>query len=143
MGESICPISHIPLINLHMPVVFRGKKPKVVYDAEHLVCWLREGRMVDPVTNEVVREGQANEILEPCWLEHLTAEEVQKTMKYLKNEGYLGTKQELPSPLRLFVYFILAVVGIWFWRALETLVQEIEALAHSPTLESAMHIVFL
>ena len=93
MNEIICPISHIPLINLHMPVVFRGKKPKVVYDAEHLVCWLREGRMVDPITNEVVREGEACEILEPCWLEHLTDKEINETEAYLKKAGFLGSTE--------------------------------------------------
>ena len=83
-----CPISHTPTRELRMAVRFRGGT-KTVFDAEHVVCWLRSYSMRDPVTNCVVCDGMAFDILEPCRLEHSTDEDVRSTEIFLKSAGYL------------------------------------------------------
>ena len=80
---SCCPISHIPVSELRMPVVFRHELHSVVFDADHLVNWLRSYRLVDPVTNQPIPADLAINILKP------SASPDAKTMYFLSRAGFL------------------------------------------------------
>ena len=85
----ICPISHIPLEELRMAVVFQGDA-RTVYDAEHVVRWLREFTPKNPMTNEPVPAGRRiNEVLAPIRLPHMRESDLERTARYLKRQGRL------------------------------------------------------
>ena len=91
---GFCPISHIPLSELRMAVVFRGE-PKTVYDAEHLVRWLKDYMPKNPMTNESVAAGcRINEILIPTRLPHMSEVDHASTARYLKRQGRLWFNDE-------------------------------------------------
>jgi len=82
-----CPISHIPLGELKMAVVFRGDA-KTVYDAEHLVRWLKHYIPKNPMTNEVVKVGDAvAAVLTPVRLPHMSEDDVRATERFLERSG--------------------------------------------------------
>lgn len=82
-----CPISHIPLEELRMAVVFKGDT-KTIYDAEHLVRWLKEYMPRNPMTNEEVKAGErvAN-LLAPFRLPHMGERDLQVTERFLNSSG--------------------------------------------------------
>lgn len=89
---GFCPISHIPLHELQMAVVFKGE-PKTVYDADHVVRWLRDYMPKNPMTNESVAVGcRFNEILIPIQLPHMSVFDHISTAKYLKRQGRLWSR---------------------------------------------------
>jgi hypothetical protein len=82
-----CPISHIPLSELKMAVVFRGDA-KTVYDAEHLVRWLKVYAPRNPVTNRQVNAGaRIADVLVPFKLPHMGEHEWHATERFLKRSG--------------------------------------------------------
>ncbi len=86
---TFCPISHIPLEELRMAVVFRGEA-RTVYDAEHLVRWLREFTPKNPMTNEPVPAGRRiHEVLAPIRLPHMHDSDLERTARYLRRQGRL------------------------------------------------------
>ena len=86
--EGFCPISHIPLSELRMAVVFSGDS-KVVYDAEHLVRWLKEFKPQNPMTNAPVQPGRLCDILAPYQLPHMDEDSLKATARFLRQEGRL------------------------------------------------------
>ena len=64
--NDVCPISHIPVSQLQHPVVVRAATRAVVYDAEHIVRWLKHHSLMDPVTHARIRPGFAVDILRPA-----------------------------------------------------------------------------
>ena len=103
-----CPISLIPLDELEHPVVFRNQKALVVYEAEHLLRWLRIKRR-NPVTNE--RLSPLAALLRPHRLPHTTDAQLAQTHRLL---GYANTRRYLildavATPLLMCVSVLLAV----------------------------------
>ena len=81
---AICPVSHIPLDELRMAVVFRNSN--VVYEAEYIVRWLRHS-LKNPMTNEILRSDLATNLLLPVRLPHMSERDVQRTARFLKLQG--------------------------------------------------------
>ena len=78
-----CPISFIPWSELEHPAVFRNQKSLVVYDAEHIVTWLRTSRR-NPVTNEVLNPfTPLKELLLAYRLPHTTDAQFAQTQRLL------------------------------------------------------------
>ena len=78
-----CPISFIPLDELEHPVVFRNQKALVVYDAEHLINWLKTKRR-NPVTNELFKPiTPLVSFLQPHRLPHTTDAQLARTHQLL------------------------------------------------------------
>ena len=78
-----CPISFIPLDELEHPVVFRNQKALVVYDAEHLIHWLKTKRR-NPVTNELFNPfAPLKSFLQPHRLPHTTDAQLARTHRLL------------------------------------------------------------
>ena len=80
--DDVCPISHIPVREILHPVVFRKRTVDTVYSAEHVVEWLKNHSLLDPVSHEYVEPNLATEILEP-WGGNST------TRKFLVRAGVL------------------------------------------------------
>jgi hypothetical protein len=85
--ECHCPISHIPLAELRMAVVFRGDT-KTVYDAEHLVHWLKAYVPRNPMTNVMVHAGaRIVDVLIPFQLPHMSESDLRATELFLRRNG--------------------------------------------------------
>ena len=84
MLDGICPVSHIPISELRMAVVFRNSA--VVFDAEHIVCWLRHS-LRNPMTNEILRSDFATNLLVPVQLPHMSLQDVERTARFLRLQG--------------------------------------------------------
>ena len=85
---AFCPVSHIPLNELRMAVVFKNDA-RVVYDAEQLVHWLKNYKLVNPMTNAVIQSGRVSSVLVPFRLPHMSPEDLDYTAQYLEQQGYL------------------------------------------------------
>ena len=83
---GFCPISHIPLAELKMAVVFKGET-KVVYDAEHLVHWLCNYKLQNPMTNEIVSAWRVCDILVPFRLPHMDEGDLKATASFLSHQN--------------------------------------------------------
>ena len=91
---AVCPISHIPVPELTHPVVFRDNS-NTVFEAEFIVTWLKNHRLIHPVSHVPVSPGLASSILSPCGL-GLQAE----TRTYLERAGFLdGTGGQVSMPV--------------------------------------------
>jgi len=78
-----CPISFIPLDELEHPVVFRNQKTITIYDASHLIAWLKTSRR-NPVTNELVHPlTPFRDFLLPYRLPHTTDAQFARTQQLL------------------------------------------------------------
>lgn len=87
--EGFCPISHIPLNELKMAVVFHDRW-KTVYDAESVVHWLKEYSPKNPMTNEAVPVGRRiDKVLTPIKLPHMDDADVEATARFLKHQRRL------------------------------------------------------
>lgn len=98
--EGHCPISHIPLRDLRMPVVFQNFPAIIVYDAPHVIEWLQNS-MRNPMSNAPVKPGPAASILCPYRLPHTTEHDLARTRRFLEKAGCLGANS--PPPLILLV----------------------------------------
>lgn len=81
--EAVCPISHMKLSELIHPVMLVNNR-FTVFSAEHIIRWLRDHSMVDPVTNARVQPGMARNILRP-WGKNQKA-----TRAFLMKAGYIS-----------------------------------------------------
>lgn len=87
---TFCPVSHIPLDELKMAVVFKNDA-RVVYDAKQLVHWLKNYKRINPMTNAVVPCGKISSVLVPFRLPHMSPEDLEKTSQFLDQEAtYYG-----------------------------------------------------
>lgn len=85
-GEGRCPISFIPLEELTHPVVLRGQRALVVFDAEHLIRWLKTSRR-NPVTNEMFNPfSPISELMEPHRLAHTTDDQIKETRRLISEK---------------------------------------------------------
>jgi hypothetical protein len=84
-----CPISHIALCDLRLPVTFSHGKHSVIFDAEYLTHWLRSCKLIDPITNEPVAADNALKLLRPVFLPHLNDTDMQRIEVFLKRAGWL------------------------------------------------------
>ena len=92
MTELRCPISHTPLSEICRPVVIKGH-PSVVYEAEHLVTWLKKYQLKNPMTNEALQPGLVTESIMHIRLPHTTNAQSWSTECFLTRQGYMGGKQ--------------------------------------------------
>lgn len=94
LTRMVCPISHIPIENIEHPVFIPETVTNrmIVYDAEHIVRWLKNHSLMDPVTHKRIRPDFAFRILRP------TSTAMPDTMSFLKRAGYLdGHGGKVPS----------------------------------------------
>lgn len=100
-----CPISFIPLSELEHPVVFRNQRALVVYDAEHLLTWLRTTRR-NPITNERLSPiTPLCDLLLPHRLPHTTDAHLTATQRLL-TEGGSGFAMVSAATEQLFSVFL-------------------------------------
>ena len=87
MTEGVCPISQTKLSDLRHAVTFSDDH-RVVYDAEHLVHWLRAYKPCNPITNAAINpRRRLVDLLSPHRLPHTTKAEIHATVRFLKQQG--------------------------------------------------------
>ena len=102
-----------------MAVVFRGDS-RVIYDAEHLVQWLKQGRLQNPMTNETVPTGRRFEdILTPIQLPHMNSTHEDTTARFLRSKGKVGLAsyekhRELIGTLAYILVMVSCIYSIIF-----------------------------
>jgi hypothetical protein len=109
-----CPISFIPWSELEHPAVFRNQKALVVYDAAHIVTWLRTSRR-NPVTNEVLNPfTPLKELLLSYRLPHTTDVQFAQTHRLLaENESRMIALQSYASAIQAhLVDLVISVVNM-------------------------------
>lgn len=64
---DVCPITHIPLPEIKNPVYIPAITARlmIIYDAVHMVHWLKHHSLLDPVTHNRIAPGFACDILRP------------------------------------------------------------------------------
>jgi hypothetical protein len=107
--DGFCPISHIAVRDLRMPVVFQGFRALVIYDAEHAVGWLRHC-MRNPMSSASVEPGLATDILTPYRLAHTTDQDLERTRAFLQSAGYLGGSRWSEAVLPVLIILNLAIM---------------------------------
>lgn len=88
-----CPISLIHVSEIRMPVSIRGQ-PQTVYEAEHLLQWLKNYELKDPATNLPVPPGHAVDLVVPRRLGHTTDSDMLSTCQMLCACGYLDRRKK-------------------------------------------------
>ena len=103
-NEDVCPISHIPLSQIKHPVVIIKSTTNlsIVYDAEHIVQWLKHHSLLDPITNKKIPAGFANSILRPASSSATTA-------AFLARAGYLNGRGGTVRRRCLFKSFVWTI----------------------------------
>ena len=95
--NDVCPISHIPIEEILHPVTSMTG-PRIVFNAEDIIHWLKHCSLLNPVTNAEVKADLAEHILR-CFESNDEA-----TQLVLSRAGYLDG-----AGGKVLFYFILRV----------------------------------